>query len=61
MMEKYKMAGRYLYMSFVNLEKVFDCVKRDVIWWALRKKGCNIKRSFCHYGNELNYKNICKN
>ena len=39
MLEKYKMAGRKLYVAFVDLEKAFDCVPREVIWWTLRKKG----------------------
>ena len=26
-----------LYMAFVDLEKAFDSVPRDVIWWAMRK------------------------
>ena len=36
MMEKYEVAGRKLYMVFVNLEKAIDRVPRRVIWWALR-------------------------
>ena len=38
-MEKYEMAERNLYMVFVDLEKAFDHVSRDVIWWSLRRKG----------------------
>ena len=38
MFGKYKMVGRKLYMVFFNLEKAFDHVPREVIWWALRKK-----------------------
>ena len=37
--EKYLAANKRLYMSFVDLEKAFDCVPRKVIWWALRKLG----------------------
>ena len=37
--EKYIAANKLLYMAFVDLEKVFDRVPRDVIWWAMRKLG----------------------
>ena len=37
LLEKYEMAGRDLYMVFVDLEKAFDCVPREVIWWSLRR------------------------
>ena len=30
---------RPLYMAFVDLEKAFDGVPQDVIWWAIRKLG----------------------
>ena len=39
LLEKYEMAGRDQYMIFVDLEKAFDCVPREVIWWSLRRKG----------------------
>ena len=37
--EKHLAANKPLYMAFVNLEKAFDQVPRDVIWWAMRKLG----------------------
>jgi len=37
MQEKYLAANKPLYLAFVDLEKAFDCVPRQVIWWALHK------------------------
>ena len=37
--EKHLAANKPLYMAFVNLEKVFDRVPRDFIWWAMPKLG----------------------
>ena len=38
-LEKYEMAGRKLYVVFVDLEKAFDHVPRKVIWLVLSRKG----------------------
>ena len=37
--EKHLAANKPLYMAFVDLEKAFDRVPWDVIWWATRKLG----------------------
>ena len=39
MQEKFIAANKPLYFAFVDLEKAFDRVPRDVIWWALRSLG----------------------
>ena len=42
-MEKSRAVDKDLCMVFVDLEKVFDRVPREVIWWALRRKGVSEK------------------
>ena len=37
--EKHLAANKPLYMAFIDLEKAFDRVQGDVIWWAMRKLG----------------------
>ena len=37
--EKYRAAKKPLYFAFVDLEKAFDRVPREVLWWALRSLG----------------------
>ena len=37
--ERFLEKNRDLWMAFVDLEKVFDRVPREVVWWALRCLG----------------------
>jgi len=39
MQEKFKAKGRKLYFGFVDLEKAFDRVRREVIRWTVCKLG----------------------
>ena len=39
MKEEYQKKDEKLYMCFVDMEKPFDRVPREVIKWAMRKKG----------------------
>ena len=36
-MEKYREKQKELHAAFLDLEKAFDIVPHEVIWWALRK------------------------
>ena len=39
MQENFRVKGKKLYFGFVDLEKAFDWVPREVISWAMRKLG----------------------
>jgi len=39
MQENFRAKGKKLYFGFVDLEKAFDRVPREVIRWAVRKLG----------------------
>src|SRR3989442_865967 len=37
--KKSSLENKELWIAFVDLEKAFDRVPRDVLWWALRRVG----------------------
>jgi len=39
MQQNFRVKGKKLYFGFVDLEKAFDRVPREVIRWAMRKLG----------------------
>ena len=45
--EKCREKNKALHMVFVDLEKAFDRITRDLIWWCLRKKGLRSARRAC--------------
>ena len=55
--EKHLAANKPLYMAFVDLEKAFDPVPRDVIWWAMRKLHVGIDKRMVHLVQSM-YKDV---
>ena len=42
-MDKYREAYKDLHMVFIDLEKAYNRVTTDVMWWVLEKKWVNLK------------------
>ena len=43
MQENFRVKGKELYVGFVDLEKAFDRVPKEVISWAMRKLGVEVE------------------
>ena len=43
LIERFRERSRNLHMVFIDLEKIYDKVPREILWWTLMKKGVLIK------------------
>ena len=43
LIEVFRVRKRDFHIIFIDLEKAYDGVPRDVLWWALMKKGVSLR------------------
>ena len=61
MQKKFRAKGKKLYFGFVDLEKAFDMVPREVIRWAMHKLGVEGWLVWAVMSMYTGAKNSCKN
>jgi hypothetical protein len=43
LMERHREHNKNLHMIFIDLEKTYDKVQKNIMWWALEKKRVSTK------------------
>lgn len=51
LMEKYQVKRKDLDMVFINLQKAYGRIPRDLIWWVLNKK--NVPRGYIEITKDI--------
>jgi Reverse transcriptase (RNA-dependent DNA polymerase) len=55
-MERHWEQKNHLHMIFIDLEKTYDKISRNIMWWALKRKLVPIKYM---YTNNVNWIRTC--